>query len=131
MIALDTNVLLRALVDDPTAPQQCVAARALIANAGGVRISAIVFIETLWVIARSYGASRAEVNEIATRLLEHSKYRIGDADRLRVALEVFARTGIDFSDAVALADARNAECVLYTFDRKLARVNGTAYVDGS
>lgn len=126
MIAIDTNVLLRALVDDPSAPRQCSAARELIANAGRVRISGIVLMETLWVLARTYKASRREVTRIATMLLDHPLYRIGNADLLRAALGIYTRESIDFADAVALADAGTEACTLYTFDRKLAKLEGTA-----
>lgn len=126
MIAVDTNVLLRALVDDPSAPQQCDVARKTIANAGRVRVSAIVFLETLWVLHRSYGASRAKVTNVATQLLNHSSYRIENAIQLEAALEIFSATDVEFADAVALADARAAQCVLHTFDRKLAKLDGVS-----
>ena len=45
MIAVDTNVLLRALVDDKDAPNQCAAAQTLIAGAGKVRVAGIVFMD--------------------------------------------------------------------------------------
>lgn len=124
MIALDTNVLLRALVDDPSAPRQCSVARELIANTGNVRISSIVLMEALWVLVRTYRAPRREVTRIATMLLDHPLYRIGDSDLLRAALEIFSRESIDFSDAVALADAGTQACTLYTFDRRLAKLEG-------
>lgn len=126
MIALDTNVLLRALADDPAAPQQCAAARQLIAKAGRVRISSIVFVESLWVLARTYGASRREVAKIALTMLDHPLYQIGDSEQLREAVETFSGSNIDIADAVALVDAKRAECKLYTFDRKLAKLIGTA-----
>lgn len=128
MIALDTNVLLRALVDDPSAPRQCAAARELIGNCGRARVSAIVFVETLSVLDRTYRAPRGEVAAIAQRLLNHPSYRIEDSERLRTALDVFSGDRVDFADAVALTDARSAECTLHTFDRKLAKLEGTELV---
>lgn len=126
MIAVDTNVLLRALADDPSAPQQCAMARKLIADAGQVRVSSIVFIETIWVLNRSYKASRREVTRIATKVLNHPLYQIEGAAQLQAALDIFSGTNVDFADAVALADARSTSCALYTFDRRLAKLDGTA-----
>jgi predicted nucleic acid-binding protein len=37
-------------------------------------------------------------------------------------LDIFSTNGIDFADAVALADARRAGVGLHTFDRKLAKL---------
>jgi predicted nucleic-acid-binding protein len=122
VIAVDTNVLLRTLVDDPTDPAQCAAARALVARAGQVRVASIVFVETLWVLHKSYRASRDEVSRVARELLDHPGYQIEARDGLNQALEIFATNSIDFADAVALADARRAGVGLHTFDRRLAKV---------
>ncbi len=122
MIAVDTNVLLRALVDDPADPAQCAAARALVAHAGRVRVASIVFVETLWVLHKRYRAARNEVSRVAQELLDHPRYRIEASDELGQALEIFSTNGIDFADAVALADARRAGVRLHTFDRRLAKL---------
>ena len=128
MIAVDTNVLLRALVDDKDAPNQCAAAQTLIAGAGKVRVAGIVFMETLWVLHKRYHAPRKEVVRIARELLEHPRYQIENQDRLSAALATFAASNVDFADAVALADARHVQCVLHTFDRKLAKLDGADLV---
>jgi predicted nucleic-acid-binding protein len=122
VIAVDTNVLLRALVDDPTDPAQCSVARALVARAGQVRVASIVFVETLWVLHKRYRAARDEVSRVARELLDHPRYQIEASDELGQALDIFSTNGIDFADAVALADARRAGVGLHTFDRKLAKL---------
>ncbi|HJR69385.1 MAG TPA: type II toxin-antitoxin system VapC family toxin [Gammaproteobacteria bacterium] len=122
MIAVDTNVLLRALVDDPTDPAQCGAARALVAGAGQVRVASIVFVETLWVLHRRYRAARDDVSRVARELLDHPRYQIEASDELSQALEIFSTSSVDFADAVALADARRAGVGLHTFDRRLAKL---------
>lgn len=128
VIAVDTNVLLRALVDDPTDPGQCTAARALVARAGQVRVASIVFVETLWVLHRRYRAARTEVSRIARELLDHPRYQIEAGAELRQALEIFSTSNIDFADAVALADARRAGVGLHTFDRRLAKLSDATIV---
>lgn len=42
MIAVDTNVLVRVLADDPGQPQQVAAARALVSEAGRVFVPTVV-----------------------------------------------------------------------------------------
>lgn len=128
MIAVDTHVLLRALVEDPTAPAQCAAARALVARAGQVRVASIVFAETLWVLHKRYRAARDEVARVARELLDHPRYQIGASDELSQALEIFSTNSIDFADAVALADARRAGVGLHTFDRRLAKLSDATIV---
>jgi predicted nucleic-acid-binding protein len=124
MIAIDTNVLLRAVVADADDPDQCARARDLVKQAGRVRIAAIVFTEALWVLHKSYKASRMEVTRVARELLDHPLYHVEQTDLLREALEVFADSNVDFADAIALTDARRANIPLHTFDRKLARLSG-------
>lgn len=124
MIAIDTNVLLRVLVDDPDAPEQCRHAREVLIGAGKARIAAIVFAEAIWVLHKSYKASRTEVARIANEVLNHSRYSVDNESLLKSALEIFAASNVDFSDAIALADARQASLPLHTFDRKLARLEG-------
>jgi predicted nucleic-acid-binding protein len=130
MIAVDTNVLLRMLVDDADAPRQCAAARALAERNGKVRIAAIVFVEAVWVLQKRYHASRADVACTVRELLEHPHYRVENAEALREALEIFSVSNVELADALALVDARNAECPLYTFDRKLTRLDGVRDVAG-
>jgi predicted nucleic-acid-binding protein len=129
VIAVDTNVLLRALVDDPTAPGQCVSARSLVMQAGHVRIPSIVFVETLWVLHKRYRATRDEVSRIARELLDHPRYQVEGSDSLGRALEIFSTSGVDFGDAVALADARFAAVGLHTFDRRLAKLPDATLVE--
>ena len=128
MIAVDTNVLLRALVDDHAAPGQCAAARTLLASASKVRVAPIVFMETLWVLHKRYQAPRREVARIARELLEHPRYQIENREPLNEALAIFTGSNVDFADAVALTDARHTQCVLHTFDRKLAKLDGAVVV---
>ncbi len=51
MIAVDTNVLVRLLVNDPNAPEQSQQARELLNAQGEVWVGQIVLIETIWVLA--------------------------------------------------------------------------------
>lgn len=124
MIAVDTNVLLRALLDDPQAPEQCATARELIVAAGSVAISAVVFLESMWTLSRSFAFPRRQVAETGMRLLEHPRYRIESRDLFVGAMRHYLDRGIDFGDAVALEQARQDGLVLHTFDRKLARCPG-------
>ena len=64
MIAIDTNVLVRVLVDDPGAPQQNERARASVTRAKRVFIPQPVQIETLWVLSRSYGFDRQALIDV-------------------------------------------------------------------
>ncbi|MCI0354203.1 MAG: type II toxin-antitoxin system VapC family toxin [Acidobacteria bacterium] len=123
-IAADTNVLLRALVEDEAAPQQCASARELFASAAKVRICGAVFLETLWTLERSYGFGRPEVARTAARILSHPCCDVQDQELLLRAVQRYAALNIDFADAIAVEDAADRGVTLRTFDRKLAKVPG-------
>ncbi|HET9033607.1 MAG TPA: PIN domain-containing protein [Dokdonella sp.] len=128
MINLDTNVLIRLLVDDDMAPQQVIAARARVQSEPSVGIGASVFLETMWVLERSYKYPRSAISEVASQLLAHAKYQIAQRQLLTRALEIHRDSSIGFGDALALAQALGSDAILVTFDRKLARLEGAEAV---
>jgi predicted nucleic-acid-binding protein len=64
MIAVDTNVLVRILIDDPGATQQMQSARALRAKSETVYVPQIVQVETVWVLESAYGFDKTDVCKI-------------------------------------------------------------------
>ena len=55
MIAVDTNVLVRLLINDPNSQTQVSLAKALLKRAGQVYVPQIVQIEMVWVLETAYG----------------------------------------------------------------------------
>jgi predicted nucleic-acid-binding protein len=129
MIALDTNVLVRFLVEDDKA--QSAKAAKLVAHAVSedepLFISDVVVCETVWVLLAAYRVPRAEVGELLGRLLMAAHLRFNDVDRLSRALEAFAAGKGDFADYVIREHARAAGCDhVATFDRLRRREKGFA-----
>lgn len=128
MLALDTNVLVRILIDDPQSAGQCAAARALASAAGEVYVPQVVQIETVWVLESAYGFARAELAAVLETLLGNQSFVMQHADVLRAALGEFRSGSADFSDYVILIQARAENMVLATFDRKLGKLPGARLV---
>lgn len=63
MIAIDTNVLVRALTDDEESPDQTEQARALINKAGRVFVPQVVQVEFVWVLEQAYGLDKQQIIE--------------------------------------------------------------------
>ena len=129
MIALDTNVLVRFLVEDDKV--QSAKAAKLVAHAVSedepLFISDVVVCETVWVLLAAYRVPRAEVGELLGRLLMAAHLRFNDVDRLSRALEAFAVGKGDFADYVIREHARAAGCDhVATFDRMLLKEQGFA-----
>ena len=126
MIALDTNVLVRFLVDDDV--DQAKIAGTLIdrlTDAAPGFIGREVLVELVWVLERAYGYERADIAAAFDGLLSATELLIEDADDIGLALELYRNDGFGFADLMIVAAARRAGAVeLVTFDRKAARLSG-------
>jgi predicted nucleic-acid-binding protein len=127
MIALDTNVLVRFLVEDDRA--QSAAAAALIERAIGedepLFVADVVLCEVVWVLEFSYKVARSDVQTALTRLLHARHLTFTDADLLVRALAAFSAGKGDFADYVIREQAAAAGCTaVATFDRALLKERG-------
>lgn len=125
MLALDTNVLVRVLVDDPSAPDQCQRARRAVSEAGEVMISQVVQIETVRVLASAYGLDRQALQGVLGTVAAHPAFHLQRPEVFQSGLERYLDGHGDFAACVILAEGAAANFELATFDRKLARLPGT------
>ena len=117
MIALDTNILARYLLDDE--PAQARAARRLLADAKAEYwIPVTVVLELAWVL-RKGDAPRSVVMERLRDLLSLRNVRVQNADLVFQALR-WAAQGMDLADALHLVLSGKAERFA-TFDEALVR----------
>lgn len=129
MIGLDTNVLVRFLVEDD--PEQSRLAGDLIdaASARGrsMFIADIVMCETVWVLSAAYGFRRVEIADVLDRLLRARSMVFESSDRLASALGSYRKGQGDFADYLIQrqAHAHGAEA-LVTFDKALLKHAGFA-----
>ncbi len=128
MIAIDTNVLVRVLVNDPTAEEQCRLARELITSYGEVWVCQIVLVETIWVLESVYHFPKEQIILVLEKLSQHPHLHLEDAEKVKSAVTVFRASNADFADCLILHDAQRRQLVLHTFDRKLARLQGVKRV---
>lgn len=127
MIGLDTNLLVRFLVNDE--PDQAARAAAFVDRAVSrhqeLYVSDLVMCEVVWVLAGAYRIGRGKIAETVADLLRSPTLRFTDSDRLSRALRAFARGKGDFADCLILEHARDAGCTaVATFDRALLKEPG-------
>ena len=127
MIALDTNVLVRYLVEDDR--KQSATAAALIDRAVTddemLFISDIVLCELVWVLAGSYRVGRARIASTVKELLRAKHVSFAAPDQLSAALQAYVAGKGDFADYVIRAHAAAAGCeAVVTFDRDLLKDSG-------
>lgn len=128
MIAIDTNVLVRFLVNDDA--EQAAAARELMAAASRqapVFLCREVVVETVWVLERAYRFSRARIADMLVELTAADGLVIEAADDVAEAAAGYRRGGVGFSDLMILAACRRSEAQpLFTFDQQFAALDGAA-----
>ena len=142
MIAVDTNVLLRHLLDDD--PDQSPRARKLIGNSERVLITDVVLVETIWTLkGKKYKASKDDIVTLVSNLLSEPNIEFESAQTVWRALNDFRKAkpvkvsgknkDADFSDALVVhkaqltADLKGLEIpMVYTFDAAAQMLPGTS-----
>jgi predicted nucleic-acid-binding protein len=123
LLAVDTNVLVRALVDDGT-EQTDLAKERFLANE--IFVSTSVLLETEWVLRSHVKLDRSQVNTLLTALASYPNVEIEARQRMLPAIDAHQR-GLDFADAIQLFAAEHCDA-LCTFDsefRRKAKVLGS------
>ncbi len=123
MRGIDTNLLLRAVLDDD--PSQSSKAKAFLATLTLEEpgyVSLAVALEFHWVLKTRYRIPPKTIATIFTRLLAASTIEFAELDTLLEALHRSTTLNADFADAVIAGLARRAGCdATLTFDKKAAR----------
>ena len=119
MIALDTNVLVRAIVHDDV--DQAAAAQkrlsALTIREPGF-VTNVVLVELWWVLTRSYKYSPAQALIPVDKLCHTAGIIVQDVDLVIEAVAAVRDNGADFADALIVAIAKSAGCTgVETFDK--------------
>ena len=128
MIAVDTNLLVQILADDPGQPGRVAAARAIASEAKQVFVPLVVQVETVWVLESGYGLDKKSVIRALEHLEVNQAFVMEDEDLSHRALVLFQSCNADFSDCVILAGCLAQGLELYTFDKRLGKLAGATPV---
>lgn len=125
MKGLDTNVLVRFLVNDDPA-QAAIAAKFILTEctpeSPGI-LNRIVLCELTWVLGRAYGYPRSLIAEILEKLLRTCEFSIEGVDDVWTALRAYRAGTADFADCLVGTGNRSLGCdATATFDRKAGRM---------
>lgn len=141
MISVDTNVLLRRILNDDE--EQAAKARKLFEGAKPVLITDIVLAETIWTLTgKRYGATRGDIQALVMSLLEETNTVFENQQAIWSALNDFvAAQPIKTANGIKTADLADALIVnkakmvahdkhqayegTYTFDRAALQIGGT------
>lgn len=131
MIGLDTNVVVRYLVqDDPTQSPIATSLIEGLSETDPGYLSLVTMVEVYWVMCRAYKVPQPRCIELLDGLLDARELRIDRDEIVRLALAA-AHGGLDFADAVIAELGQAAGCDhTETFDRKAARHSAMQLLDG-
>jgi predicted nucleic-acid-binding protein len=123
VIALDTNILARLLLQDDAA--QFARAKSLLASAQAFNAPITVFLELVWVLEAN-DCTPADIQRGITLLLGLPNFNTPHAAALQQALDNYGQ-GMDFADALHLTLSK-AEDAFMTFDKAFAKKAAKAAV---
>ena len=126
MIGLDTNVLVRYIVQDD--PEQSAAVTGLIEDRCTTRspgyVSVPVLMELVWVLTSAYGHKKAAVISVVHQLLRTAELAVEDRQTIWTAVREFETGTADFADYLIAHRNHARGCTrTYTFDLRAARGN--------
>lgn len=127
MIGLDTNVVLRLIVEDD--PEQSRRAAKFVeshctSDSPGF-INRITLCEIIWVLKSGHGYDRGKIAAAIRRITETMSFVVEDREHVQHALDRFERASVDFADALVVeVNSAHGCSATATFDRKAARLRG-------
>jgi predicted nucleic-acid-binding protein len=123
MIGLDSNILLRWIIDDPSAPEQSeLVRRRLEQEAAPLFINHLVLAETVWVLRHAGALSPEALANIVSSLIDAPNIRLQQPEIVERALASFMENPGGFADHLIGEINRHAGCTTtLTFDRAAAR----------
>ncbi len=126
MLGLDTNILIRHIVqDDPV--QSPLVSRFLkqkCTREEPCHISHIVLCEVVWVLESAYGYRREQIAETLKLILETRHFSVGEPESAWLALEAYRGGSVDFSDALLGETNQLHGCeTTITLDKKASKTD--------
>ena len=131
MIGLDTNVLVRYIMQDDA--KQSLKATKLMESLTGDELGfvSLVSVDELgWVLLSSYDLDREQVARALELLLRTKTVVVDRADEVTKALRVFKANSADFADCLIERTAASAGCGrTMTFDVGAAKASGMTLIE--
>lgn len=124
MIGLDTNVLVRYIVQDDPAQsklatkfieQQCT-------SESPGRVNIVVLCELTWVLTRGYGYDRPTVARVLRGILTSPELCVAEGEGVWQALKIYEQGAADFADClIGILNRHVGASATVTFERKAAK----------
>ena len=130
MIGLDTNVLVRYIMQDD-AKQAELANKWIegLTEASPGYVSLVAIVELVWVLESAYNLTRQQVIEALRNLLSVNVFKVDRVAVVASALRTYAEGTADVADCLIERSSALAGCrCTMTFDRAAAKTGGMALI---
>jgi len=122
MKSVDTNVLVRILIDDDKQMEQTKLARQFAKKAQQLFISQIVQVELVWVLESAYHLDKNDIAHILQCLQTNEAFVLQNENEFSEALHLYQINNVDFSDCLIFFESQKEKCEVVTFDKKFSRL---------
>lgn len=123
MIALDTNALVRLLVEDDAEQAATVQQLVLFAEKKSITILILpeVLLEAVWVLESVYNCQRSEISKFLRAMIATATFTMRDDTVIRTVVRQYQK-GADFADALITNQAKKEKALaLFSFDKDLTK----------
>lgn len=123
MIALDTNALIRLLIEDDETQARKVKKLIESIEKQGRQIIVLteVLIETVWVLESVYGCTREDISRFLETMMHTSIFTFSEPRVIMNVIHHFKKAG-DFADLIIVMQALNHQAKkIFSFDKKLQK----------
>ncbi|MGC9313011.1 MAG: PIN domain-containing protein [Sediminispirochaetaceae bacterium] len=120
MTYIDTNVILRYLLDDD--PLLSAKAKAQLEELEEKQTGIEVAAECVYVLSGLYQVPRKVISQILTALFSRDSWKIFRKDAVIGALKLYGTSSIDFVDAYLVSLHRTTGMEILSFDRKVRQL---------
>lgn len=117
MVMLDTNIILRYLLNDD---ERMAAETERIIKNGSVQVTIEIFAEVVYVLKGVYHIGREEIRQCLLEFL--LEVMTPEPEVLQLGIETYAEQNLDFPDCILYAYHRVKGYEIKTFDKKLNKL---------
>lgn len=123
MKAIDTCVLVRLFVDDPSSEKQVNLARDFAKKEKKIIVPIIVQAEFTWVLKRAYQLTKKQIISALTELSENQAFMLVEPVTFDQSLELYRNNTLGFSDCLVATHSRlNGASKTVTFDKQFSKL---------
>ncbi len=125
MIAVDSNIFMRWLLNDDKDQADAIAALVRKFEKGGERLwaSDTVIAEVVWVLESVYAVSPKDVSQYIESLLDVQTFEFENRERLLRAVELYRAHQVDFIDCYIVASAKDKGiATVVSYDRDFRKM---------